>query len=118
MDSDSFRTELQRSALLVSPPDNVDELVALYNSTLTALLDKFAPVKKRCITERPDTAWFTPEVRKSRLEVDRQIYRHTRSQCSAIIVKARSQYVMNILSSAVSDSRKMFAVVNGPWGKM
>ncbi|PVD19466.1 hypothetical protein C0Q70_19955 [Pomacea canaliculata] len=120
MDSDSFRTELQRSALLVSPPDNVDELVALYNSTLTALLDKFAPVKKRCITERPDTAWFTPEVRrakkvrrqaerrwrKSRLEVDRQIYRHTRSQCSAIIVKARSRYVMNILSSAVSDSRK------------
>ncbi|PVD24342.1 hypothetical protein C0Q70_14823 [Pomacea canaliculata] len=131
MDSDSFRTALQRSALLVSPPDNVDELVALYNSTLSALLDKFAPVKKRCITERPDTAWFTPEVRrakkvrrqaerkwrKSRLEVDRQIYRHTWSQCSAIIVKARSRYVMNIVSSAVSDSRKMFAVVNGLLGK-
>ncbi|PVD22627.1 hypothetical protein C0Q70_18448 [Pomacea canaliculata] len=37
------------SDLLVSPPDNVDELVALYNSTLTALLDKFAPEKKRSL---------------------------------------------------------------------
>ncbi|PVD23037.1 hypothetical protein C0Q70_16299 [Pomacea canaliculata] len=116
MDSDSFRTALQRSALLVSPPDNVDELVALYNSTLTALLDKFAPVKKvrqaKKVRRQAERKW-----RKSRLEVDRQIYRHTRSQCSAIIVKARSRYVMNIVSSAVSDSRKMFAVVNGLLGK-
>ncbi|PVD19602.1 hypothetical protein C0Q70_20092 [Pomacea canaliculata] len=94
-------------------------------STLTALLDKFAPVKKRCITERPDTAWFTPEVRrakkvrrqaerrwrKSRLEVDRQIYRHTRSQCSAIIVKARSrddddQIAASTLSAYFEDKIK------------
>ncbi|PVD20262.1 hypothetical protein C0Q70_20759 [Pomacea canaliculata] len=99
--------------LLVSPPDNVDELVALYNSTLTALLDKFAPrYAKQEGQRQAERRW-----RKSRLEVDRQIYRHTRSQCSAIIVKARSRYVMNILSSAVSDSRKMFAVVNGLLGK-
>ena len=50
---DLFLNDLQESCLLRNPPDDLDELVALYDSDLAEILNKHAPLKKRSVTTQP-----------------------------------------------------------------
>ena len=131
MDKDAFRSDLLSSTLVIAPPEDVDQLVHLYSSTLSSLLDKYAPEVQKCIVERPDTAWMTPAVlsmkktrrraekkwRKSRLEVHRQIYRQTRNRCKMEAKKARAEHIKEVLDGASNDPRKMYCIVNKLLGK-
>ena len=47
---DLFLNDLQESCLLRNPPDDLNELVALYDSDLAEILNKHAPMKKRSVT--------------------------------------------------------------------
>ena len=51
LDVDTFAADLQTSQLVTAPPADIEEAVLFcYNSTLRALLDKYAPIKiKRCL---------------------------------------------------------------------
>ena len=63
----SFRNCLSMSDLVRLPPSHVDQLVLLYNQTLSSLLTKYAPMTNKLVINRPDTFWFTPSVRKAKL---------------------------------------------------
>ena len=43
-DTGSFFSELESSKLITNPPDSLDCLLTGYNSTLSSLLDKHAPI--------------------------------------------------------------------------
>ena len=80
--------KFRASALFNHPSGDPQTLVSRYNSVLSALLDKRAPLKSKCVTIRPSSAWYTPEVSeekrkrrglerrwlKSGLEIDRINY--------------------------------------------
>ena len=57
-DDDGFTNELQQSRLLLDAPSDVTELVECYHSTLTELLDKFAPWRWIRTKARPNAPWF------------------------------------------------------------
>ena len=131
MDINSFRKDLSESKLVMSPPDDVEQLVLLYNHTLSSLLDTYAPVTEKFVRDRPDSFWFTPSVRKAKLarriaekrwrrsgiEVDKQMFRKARNMFAQEIRHAKSEHVQAVLKAAGTDSRKMFSVVNDLLGK-
>ena len=86
--------------------DNVDTCVSKYNDMLSNLLGKHAPAKKRRVMIRPNTPWFNDEIhaakcerrdlehkwRKSKLEIDRQMYCEQRQVVKHMIEEAKTSY--------------------------
>ena len=68
----------------------MEQLTVLYNSTISFLLDKYAPETVKRVPDRPASAWYHSTIRdakrarrraerrwrKSGLEVHRQLYSH------------------------------------------
>ena len=89
-----------RDAVEAPPPaSDAVSTVAYYNDSLTAVLDKHAPVKEQTVITRPNTAWYTDDLRlakqerkalelrwrKSGLEVDHQMYCAKKLQFSTML---------------------------------
>ena len=86
---------------------------------------------EKLVSDRPDTSWFTPSVRKTKLarriaekrwrqsglEEHKQAYKRARNRFAQEIRHAKSQHVQSVLKAAGTDSRKMFSVVNDLLGK-
>ena len=45
-------------------PDNMNDLIDYYNSTLQNLTDKYAPLQCKKITLRPHSPWYTSALRR------------------------------------------------------
>ena len=43
--------------------EDITDLVDLYENTLTSLLELHAPLKRRVVTLRPATPWYSDEIR-------------------------------------------------------
>ena len=53
VNADSLNGDLAKSELCKHPPNDLEELVLSYNETLTAVLDKYAPIKARKVVVCP-----------------------------------------------------------------
>ena len=63
VDLDVFREDLAEPVLCRGDFKGLDELVRCYNSTLTALIDRHAPQKRRTVIDRPRVPWFNNDVK-------------------------------------------------------
>ncbi len=102
----------------------VDDLVELYQTTVSQVLDKHAPVETIERTCRPRQPWYNSEIhdarrlrrkyerkwRKSKLDVDRQLYVDQRELVNNMTDKAKQDYYKNELDGA--DSKSVFKTVN------
>ena len=66
IDDELFRQDILDSNLVTSPPDDVNQLVTLYNSTLSTILDKHAPLKQRNIARKRKSPWYTEATHAAR----------------------------------------------------
>jgi hypothetical protein len=103
---------------------NCNDLVAFYEESVTRVLDKHCPVNTRMCSVRPRMPWYNQTIhearrirrrsenkwRKSRLEVDKQIFLEKKAEVDRMINQAKSGYFKNQLFSAVS--KKQFNVLN------
>ena len=117
IDFDCFSEEVRASALFNHPSSDLQTLVSRYNSVLSALLDKHAPLKSKCVTIRPSSAWFTPEVSeekrkrrglerrwlKSGLEIDRINYVYQCRVVTNLIDKLKSSYYTAIIRHILTN---------------
>ena len=90
IDSDSLCTDIRSSSLYNSPSLDLSELCDQYDSALSSILDKHAPLRKSVITIWPRAPWYSEEIkeqkvifrrlerrwRRSRLTSDYQSYTH------------------------------------------
>ena len=82
IDHTAFLNALKRTSLHGDPPESLSDLVDLYDSTLSNLLDKHAPIlTKRSARVTPSQPWFTDSLRTARRECRHaeSAYRSTRS---------------------------------------
>ena len=105
VDISLFRSELSDAFLKNNICHDTDACVQEYNSILTGLLDKHAPVKKRVLTLRPNAAWYTDDIkqekakrtkleghwRATRLTIERQIYVEQCKHVSKCIYEAKRE---------------------------
>ena len=77
IDKCAFKADLLESPFVTSIQQTVnpDDIVASYNSSVTTVLDKHAPLKTRNITLRPNSPWFTDDLQK-----EKQLKRSWRSR--------------------------------------
>jgi len=121
-----FQLDILCSKLVTNPPTSLSELVACYNSTLSSLLDKHAPLKSKTISQKPKNPWFTPALHtlKSTCRRLRRIWSSSHSATDlsnlrsatnhyhASILKTKRSYYQSLISSSKSDSKKLWHTVN------
>ena len=87
-------------------PDNINDLIDYYNSTLQNLTDKYAPLQCKKIALRPHSPWYTNALRREKrarrrgervaartqLEVDRQIVQNMYRRRNEQLVEDKSTY--------------------------
>jgi hypothetical protein len=61
---EKFKRDILSSSLITHPPTKLSDLVDCYNSTLSSILDKHAPVKSKFTHLKPANPWFTPALNK------------------------------------------------------
>ena len=63
IDFDALRQDVEKSELCTREYSDLNELTSSYNSTLTSLLDKHAPMKEKVVVCRQRLPWFNSEIR-------------------------------------------------------
>ena len=78
----ALRQEVEKSELCTREYSDLNELTSSYNSTLTSLLDKHAPMKEKVVVCRQRLPWFNSEIKcaiRTRRKAERK-WRRTKSQ--------------------------------------
>ncbi len=67
IDIKQLRKNLASSELIHITTSNIDldVLVDNYNSTLSGLLDHYAPLRRKTVTDRPRVPWFNDDIRSA-----------------------------------------------------
>ena len=125
IDINKFKSDIIESGLPNLKGDT-DTLVESYNHVLGNLLDKHAPLKKRVITIHPDGEWMNDEIknvrrekrkaerimRKTGLEVHKQIYIELRNKLNGMICSAKRNYIQQCISQSDNGHKALFKNVN------
>lgn len=123
IDIETLRTDIKTSPLSVTT-GTLEELTDRYTDSLSALLDKHAPVVKRYILPRPRTPWYTEllrdakrlrrklerKYRKTKKASDKQKYR---DQCSIVgreLYNAKLQYYSRKVEETKGDTKSLFKI--------
>ena len=94
-------------------------MVKTYNSQLESVIDKHAPVQSKTITIRPNTEWYTDELRnskrecrraerkmrKTKLTIHQQLYKEKCIQTNKQLLKCKRDYYSNKIAE-ISNSQK------------
>ena len=102
---------------------SASELVVLYNSELSTILERLAPLKKRIVTLRPAAPWYSDDIRKAksirrklerkwrstRLTIDREIYVRQCDTVNPLISSSKENYYSSIIADNKSDPKVLFS---------
>ena len=114
------------SKLITHPPTILSDLVDCYNSTLSALLNKHAPLKSKIFHPKPANHWFTPALNKlkrakrhlerawskSHSTEDLKLLRTASNHYHAAIIKAKRVYNSTLIASSLTNPRRLWKNVN------
>ena len=121
---EDFINDIASSQLCKSPPDDLDELVDMYNSTLSGVLDKHAPVQTKQITVRETAKWYNDEIhtakqerrraekrwRRSKLQVDLDIYRAGCRKVRRLCTDAKRKFYRDKIDDCGNDQKRLFRI--------
>ena len=94
--------ELSTTLLCTDSPDALNDLVKCYNSTLSAALDRHAPLVTKFITVRPLVPWFSEDIRDSRRKRRRaeRKWRRSRSVNDLLEFKKKRNFTTYLMNEA------------------
>jgi hypothetical protein len=118
--------DILSSDIYTTPTSNLSKYLSTFNSTLSKLLEKHAPLKYITCKATPDKPFITPEIKaqktkRSRLET---IYRKTRTQLahdnfkeqahivSRLITTARREHYRRLINKQSSQPKKLWKTIN------
>jgi len=124
IDTAVLSNELAASDLCSNTPDDLNDLVHCYNTTLTSALDRHAPLVTRSVPVRPLVPWlnnYIKEVRKERRKAERR-WRHTgllsdlrryeelRNKTNNLMTEARRVFYRKLIYEDCGDQKRLFSV--------
>ena len=103
-----------------------------FDSNLSLVLDKHAPIITKTYTARHNTLWFNNSLhtakrslrikernwRKSKSENDLNIFKHSLSNYRKLIKTAKNKYYIDQIKSAGKDTKKLFRISSTLLGKL
>ncbi|XP_077981930.1 uncharacterized protein LOC144436936 [Glandiceps talaboti] len=129
INKEAFRNDILNSSLcdhaLLNNSD-LDSLVSTYNTVLTELLDKHAPLITKRFTTRPTLPWINDEIRLTRRlrrraerkwrqnqnHNSRLTFKQFRNKLSNRLENACTDYYCNAVSECQGDQKKLYSIVN------
>ncbi|XP_072041364.1 uncharacterized protein [Amphiura filiformis] len=119
-----FKRDIESSSLYTDPAADLDDLVNQYETVLRDLLDRHAPLVERTVIVRPNSPWYTDELRiakrrkrqaerkfvKSGLEVDKQPYIDHCKAYKTMLETAKRNYHRSQIEDC--SSKELFRVVD------
>ena len=126
IDNDMFQAAIEASTLCLDPATSATSLLDQYDDTMSALLDKQAPLETRTITVRPKVPWCNGDIkiakqkrrqlerrwRQSRLTIHLDIFKEQKRHVNTLIYSAKSSYYTAKIIEAASDQKQLYNVVN------
>jgi Reverse transcriptase (RNA-dependent DNA polymerase)/Endonuclease-reverse transcriptase len=126
INSNNFLRDILNSPLIVNPPSTLHDLVDCYNTTLSSLLDIHAPLKSKLFRPKPPNPWFTRDLKRlksarrklqskwrmSHSFEDLRILKSATNFYHAAIIKAKKLYNSSLISSHLSDPRRLWNSIN------
>ena len=121
-----FSRDITLSRLITHPPSTLDQLVHCYNSTLTGILHKHAPLKTKTVKSKSSQPWFTSSLSKlksvrRKLErswssthsaSDFKLLRSATNHYHAAIIRAKKAFNSSLISSNISQPKNLWRSVN------
>ncbi|CAG2214072.1 unnamed protein product [Mytilus edulis] len=125
-----FIQDLSSTKIVQNREGSVENIVNLYNTELSSIIDRHAPLKSRNIIMRPNTEWYTDELRlakrdrrkaerrmrKSNLTVHRQIFQDTCLKASKLLLKSKKDYFSTKISDIEHDQKQLHRLTNDLMG--
>ena len=101
---------------------SLEDLVDMYNTSLTSLMDKYAPVQTKYTRVRPNTQWYTQELREvkqkkrrserqwlnTKLTVHKEMYRHQCIIVNNMLLQGKQVYYRDRLDECGRDQAKIY----------
>ena len=101
---ESFHSDILSSDLIKKPEKDLSALCQQYDSGLSSILDKHAPVSTKTLPRKPSTPWMTPEIMKAKTlrhnlertwhrsctHLDHSRYKQPCHLCNRMMTKAKS----------------------------
>ncbi len=127
-----FKKDISESVLCNATPQDLNTVVSLYNSTLSDILDKHAPLQSRSMVERPHNPWFNDtikEEKKKRRKCERDMksnlsseeaskqFKHQKNYVNWLMDKSRRECYSSQIEKCGSDQRALFNVVKSLCGE-
>ena len=105
--------------MIKKPKKELSALCQQYDSVLSPILDKHAPVSTKTLPRKPPTPWMTQEIMKaktlrhnlerawrtSRTHLNRFRYKHQCHLCNRMMPKAKSKYFADVISENSDNPR-------------
>ena len=121
--------DLNNSKIAQNREGSVVNVVKLYNSELSSIIDKHAPLKSKNIILRPNTEWYSDELRaakrdrrkaerrmrKSNLTVHREMFRDTCLKTNTLL-KCKKDYFSKKISEIEHDQKQLYRLTNNLMG--
>jgi hypothetical protein len=122
--------DLNNSKIAQNREGSVVNVVKLYNSELSSIIDKHAPLKSKNIILRPNTEWYSDELRaakrdrrkaerrmrKSNLTVHREMFRDTCLKTNTLLLKCKKDYFSKKISEIEHDQKQLHRLTNNLMG--
>src|SRR5208282_3884829 len=106
IDVDMFMSDLSSELLITQAPSTLSDLIELYNSTLSCLLDKHAPLITKPLSSRPSNPWFTPylhELKATRRHIEKAWKRSSDSYHAM-----RLRVITNFYHHSIIKAKKIY----------
>ena len=126
LDSQSLATSISESRICADIYTNLSDMVNKYFDSLTAVIDKVAPIKTRLITIRPKAPWYTIDIdeekkcrrryerkwRRTKDPTDRNNYLEKCRHVNQMIHESKSNFYSSVISENKGNQRILFQTVD------
>ena len=132
VDIDCFKHELASSVLCYneprehSVPEDLDRLVNTYNTTLTSMIDKHAPLTTKTVKARSQVPWYNHDIaaakrkrrkaeriwRKTKAGDDLLLFKRLKNHVTYISNKARREFYAQFINENGNDQNRLFRATN------
>ena len=121
-----FSADILHSRLITDQPTKLCDLIETYNTTLSSLIDKHAPLKTKFIRAKPINKWFTPALstlKSARRHLEKiwlnsrspdhlKLLRTATNKYHSAIIVAKKIYNASLISASTSNPRKLWNSIN------
>jgi len=126
VDMSAVKADISAKLSVDANVSSASELTTVYNETLTSVLDKHAPVRKKMVTIRASQPWFADEIHKAKrakraaerrwrntgLTVHKEIYLNARTHYNGLLDAAKTSYYHDKITQSGRDMKAIHGVMN------